>query len=100
MPAELKRCIKSWRKRMPDCQIKKWDRSNFDIDRIPYVAEAVRMRKWAFACDYIRVYALYTEGGIYLDSDVFLRRSLDFCSLLCTICKRDYKECVVLFSFA
>lgn len=79
MPAELKRCIKSWRKRMPDCQIKKWDRSNFDIDRIPYVAEAVRMRKWAFACDYIRVYALYTEGGIYLDSDVFLRRSLDFC---------------------
>ena len=37
------------------------------------------MRKWAFACDYIRVYALYTEGGIYLDSDVFVRNSLDFC---------------------
>lgn len=37
------------------------------------------MRKWAFACDYIRVYALYTEGGIYMDSDVFVRNSLDFC---------------------
>lgn len=46
---------------------------------MPYVAEAVTMRKWAFACDYIRVYALYTEGGIYLDSDVYLRKSLDFC---------------------
>lgn len=79
VPAELKRCIKSWRKRMPDYKIKKWDRNNFDINKVPYVAEAVTMRKWAFACDYIRVYALYSEGGIYLDSDVYLRKSLDFC---------------------
>jgi len=64
---------------MPDYKIKKWDRNNFDINKVPYVAEAVTMRKWAFACDYIRVYALYTEGGIYLDSDVYLRKSLDFC---------------------
>ena len=79
MPAELKRCIRSWHKRMPDYEIKKWDRNNFDINKVPYVAEAVAVKKWAFACDYIRVYALYTEGGIYLDSDVYLRKSLDFC---------------------
>lgn len=79
MPAELKRCIKSWRKRMPDYQIKKWNKDNFDINHVPFVAEAVKMKKWAFACDYIRVYALYTEGGIYWDSDVYLRKSLDFC---------------------
>lgn len=64
---------------MPDYEIKKWDGNNFDINQVSYVAEAVAMKKWAFACDYIRVYALYTEGGIYLDSDVYLRKSLDFC---------------------
>lgn len=53
VPAELKRCIGSWRKRMPDYKIKKWDRTNFDINKVPYVAEAVSMKKWAFACDYI-----------------------------------------------
>jgi hypothetical protein len=42
-----------------------------------YVREAIKARKWAFACDYIRLYALYSEGGIYLDSDVYLRESLD-----------------------
>ena len=79
MPAELKRCIKSWKKKLPDYKIKKWDTHNFDVYSIPFVAEACKMRKWAFACDYIRVYALYTEGGIYMDSDVFVRDSLDFC---------------------
>ena len=79
MPAELKRCIKSWKRKLPDYKIKKWDTHNFDIYSIPFVAEACKMRKWAFACDYIRVYALYTEGGIYMDSDVFVRNSLDFC---------------------
>ena len=79
MPAELKRCIKSWKRKLPDYKIKKWDTHNFDIYSIPFVAEACKMRKWAFACDYIRVYVLYTEGGIYMDSDVFVRNSLDFC---------------------
>lgn len=73
------RCIKSWKRKLPDYKIKKWDTHNFDIYSIPFVAEACKMRKWAFACDYIRVYALYTEGGIYMDSDVFVRNSLDFC---------------------
>ena len=82
MPAELKRCIKSWKRKLPDYKIKKWDTHNFDIYSIPFVAEACKMRKWAFACDYIRVYVLYTEGGIYMDSDVFVRNSLDFCLAL------------------
>lgn len=79
MPAELKRCIASWRKELPDYKIKKWDTKNFNSQSIPFVAEAIQAKKWAFACDYIRVYALYHEGGIYMDSDVFVRKSLDFC---------------------
>jgi mannosyltransferase OCH1-like enzyme len=35
------------------------------------------VKKWAFAADYIRLYALYTEGGIYLDTDVFVKKTFD-----------------------
>jgi len=45
MPAELKRCIKSWKRKLPDYKIKKWDTHNFDIYSIPFVAEACKMRK-------------------------------------------------------
>ena len=78
LPTEAQECIKSWKKHMPDWQIKLWDMDAFDIHSVPFVEEAVAARKWAFACDYIRVYALYTEGGVYLDSDVFVRKSMNF----------------------
>lgn len=54
----------------PDYEIKCWDADSFDFDSVPFVKEAFACRKWAFVSDYIRLYALYTEGGIYLDSDV------------------------------
>ena len=41
------------------------------------IGEAVELRKWAFASDYIRLYAISTEGGIYLDSDVYLYQNFD-----------------------
>lgn len=63
-------CIKSWKKTMPDYEIKCWDANSFDFDSVPFVKEAYEAKKWAFVADYIRIYALYTEGGIYLDSDV------------------------------
>lgn len=78
IPTEARECIKSWRKYMPGWEIKLWNTDNFDVNSIPFVAEAVAARKWAFAADYIRCYALYTEGGIYLDSDVLVRKPMDF----------------------
>lgn len=63
---------------MPDWELKLWNMDNFDVNSVPFVKEAVAARKWAFAADYIRTYALYTDGGVYLDSDVFVRKSLDF----------------------
>ncbi|MCQ2059550.1 MAG: hypothetical protein MJY71_06960 [Bacteroidaceae bacterium] len=76
-PPLIEKCIASWKEKLPDYQIKKWDTSNFDINSVPYVKEACEERKWAFAADYIRLYAIYNEGGIYLDSDVFVNRSFD-----------------------
>lgn len=62
---------------MPDYTIKEWNTKTFDVDSIPWVKEAYSLKKWAFAADYIRLYALYNEGGIYLDSDVFVRKSFN-----------------------
>lgn len=78
-PAKIRECVDSWRRVMPDYELKLWSKDNFDVDSVPFVREAVEARKWAFAADYIRMYALYIEGGIYLDSDVrALKRFDDF----------------------
>lgn len=76
-PAVIERCIASWKEKLPDYEIKKWDTKAFDINSVPYVKEAFEERKWAFAADYIRLHAIYTEGGIYLDSDVLVQKNFD-----------------------
>ena len=78
LPMEVRECMASWKKYMPDWTIKHWGMEEFDVNSVPFVAEAVAARKWAFAADYIRVYALYNEGGVYLDSDVLVRKNMDF----------------------
>lgn len=77
-PQLVRKCMKSWRKLLPDYEIKCWDKNSFDINSIPFVKEAVEKKKWAFAADYIRLYALYTEGGVYLDSDVEVFKRFDY----------------------
>lgn len=76
-PAKIRRCLDSWKKHLPDYQIMLWDANRFDIASTPWVAEAFAAKKYAFAADYIRLYALYNYGGIYLDSDVEVLRSFD-----------------------
>lgn len=73
----ISNCIKSWRRVMPDYEIKCWDANSFDFDSIPFVKQAWQDKNWAYVSDYIRLYALYTEGGIYLDSDVKTYKRFD-----------------------
>lgn len=75
-PEKIQKCIDSWKRFMPDYQIKRWSTENFDINSVPLVKEAYEAKKYAFAADYIRCYALYHEGGIYLDSDVMVQKDL------------------------
>lgn len=77
LPEKIQICVDSWKAHLPDYKIKCWTTKNFDINAISYVREAFEQRKWAFCADYIRAYALYTEGGIYLDSDVQVLKSFD-----------------------
>lgn len=71
------RCIDSWKKFLPDYEIREWNEENFDINSNTYVKQAYEAKKWAFVSDYARLYALYTYGGIYLDTDILLLKSLD-----------------------
>ncbi len=77
IPQNLQSYIDGWRKLMPDYKFKWWNKQTFDIHSVKWVEQAYNNKKWAFAADYIRAYALYTEGGFYLDSDVLLNKRLD-----------------------
>ena len=76
-PTEIQECIDSWKQVMPNYEIKLWNSKNFDVNMNQYTKEAMQRKKYAFVSDYIRLYALYTEGGIYLDSDVKAIQSFD-----------------------
>lgn len=76
-PEDIQRCIDSWHKYMPDYKFKLWDMKTFDSSRWKYTSEALSRRKYAFVSDVVRLYALYTEGGIYLDSDIEVYKSFD-----------------------
>lgn len=77
MPELATKCIDSWHKYMPDYEYKLWNEDNFDVNAIPYTKEAYEARKYAFVTDYVRLWALYTEGGIYMDTDVEILKPLD-----------------------
>lgn len=76
-PALIEKCLESWRKYLPDYEIKRWDASCFNKINSNWVRQAFQQRKYAFAADFIRLYALTTEGGIYLDSDIEVVRPFD-----------------------
>ncbi len=76
-PPKIRKCLDSWKKYLPDYEIMLWNFDRFDRDESLWVRQAFDARKYAFAADYIRLYALYNYGGIYLDSDVEVLKSFD-----------------------
>lgn len=76
-PKDIQRCIKSWKKKLPDYEIIEWNESNFNINSHSFTKSAYEAKKWAYVSDYIRMYALYNYGGIYLDTDNLVLESLD-----------------------
>lgn len=77
LPESAQRCIASWRKYLPDYEIIEWNEDNFDVDSIPYTAQAYQAKKYAFVSDYARFKILYEHGGIYFDTDVEVIKPMD-----------------------
>lgn len=76
-PEVVKNCIKSWKKFMPDYEIKEWNENNFDINYNEYTKKSYELHKYAFTSDVARLWALYNYGGIYMDTDVMVYQPLD-----------------------
>lgn len=77
-PKLAEKCIKSWGKYCPDYQIIEWNEDNFDVSTAPrYVQQAYKAKRWAFVTDYVRLRALTEMGGVYMDTDVEVVKSLD-----------------------
>ena len=76
-PENIRQCIDSWKRVLPDYELVLWDTKRFDLSSSKWVRQAFESKKYAFAADYIRMYALYHFGGIYLDSDVEVLKPFD-----------------------
>lgn len=106
MPKLVQTCIASWHTHMPDWEYKLWDEETITktilkelsaeqnspsfwkggreglflnwLEYMPiYVQEAYAAKKYAFVSDYVRLWALEREGGVYLDTDVEALKSLE-----------------------
>ncbi|TWI83675.1 alpha 1,4-glycosyltransferase [Lacibacter cauensis] len=73
---EYKEYINEWRRFNPDFKIKEWNNNNIP-SYIPYLETSINKKNWANASNYIRLYALRTEGGIYMDTDMKILGPLD-----------------------
>ncbi len=76
-PLDIKMCLHTWKRYLPDYEIRLWDYDAAKAIGIKFIDEALENRKWAFAADVVRFYAVWKEGGVYMDSDIFLFRNFD-----------------------
>lgn len=78
-PEIYQKCLDSWHNIMPEYEIKEWSMNNLpqEVLNHSFVASAIQAKKWAYATDYIRLWALYNYGGIYMDLDVMVYKSFD-----------------------
>lgn len=77
-PSLFYKCYRSWEKYCKDFKFIEWNEENFDINSAPrYVQQAYYAKKWSFVTDYVRLQVVYEHGGVYLDTDVELKKKLD-----------------------
>lgn len=84
LPADSQQFIEGWRKLHPEFEFKYWNEKN--IPDFPNVKRNLENGQYAFASDYIRLWALKEYGGIYLDTDFEVLKPLDsLCGLNCFV---------------
>ena len=75
--AVTNQCIETWRRKLPDYEIKEWNESNFSIHSSRYVEKMYELKKMGICFDYVRLEVLEKFGGIYLDTDMFILQPFD-----------------------
>lgn len=74
-------CMNTWYRNLQGYQIIEWNETNLNIEKLcknnAFLKKCVELKLWAFVSDYLRLYILFNEGGIYFDTDVEVIKSLD-----------------------
>ncbi len=83
-PVSFSDCLDSWKKYCPDYKIVEWNEDNAPNKEQHFYKNAIRKKQYAFVADCVRARVLLTEGGIYLDTDMLLLKSVD------TLLKYDF----------
>lgn len=83
----VRKCIATWHKHLSDYEFCLWNEdtcTNYAAAHNlsnpmehPFVKSAYAAKKYAFVADYVRFWALYHCGGVYLDTDMYVVRSFD-----------------------
>lgn len=76
-PKLVQLCIQSWKKHLPEYELIEWNEKNFDIEKFQFTLEAYNLKKWAFVSDFVRIWVLKEYGGVYLDTDVEIKKTLN-----------------------
>lgn len=76
-PQTVQNCINSWKEQMPVWEYLEINETNFNVNYNSYVKSAYDNKMWAFVSDVARIWALYTFGGVYMDTDVIVYQPLD-----------------------
>lgn len=77
LPCDLQKYVSEWEKIYPDFEIKRWDEASFDINSTVFTREAYSVHKYAFVADYVRMWAMYKYGGLYMDTDIKVLKRID-----------------------
>lgn len=72
----MKKCINSWKEKT-DFEIIEWNEKNFDVNCHPFASKNYKLKKYAFLSDFVRLKVIYEFGGIYLDTDVEIKKTFN-----------------------
>lgn len=72
----IEECIESWKQYLPGYKLVEWNEDTYSSDSF-FFNECLAQKKYAFASDYVRFDVLKKQGGIYMDTDMLLLKSLD-----------------------
>lgn len=83
----VRKCMVTWKRHLSDYRFCLWNEqtcANYAATHgvpnpmeHPFVVSAYKAKKYAFVADYVRFWALYYVGGIYLDTDMYVVHSFD-----------------------
>lgn len=76
IPIEVEERVQRWKQILPDWEFKLWNEENWDFSQYSFSKQMYETKNWAYLTDVLRLDVLNKYGGVYLDTDMELKKSL------------------------